>query len=206
MNFMYVFDHNVGEAMKNNTLIYYLALTVLFIFGCSDSTSNSKKENDMFIRLTLNGGQYDNETFEFDNLMPPSTEAHFNDSLNSTEIFIMNSINSDDLFWVNMEFPGCETGGFASDSAYILRSTYISISFISRMESFFGTQYTININNYGEIGEYISGSFDGNFIIRSTLIDTNNLSFDNVEINGSFSVIRQEDNFDIIDYMNGRRY
>ena len=172
--------------MKIFNLFITILFSIILISSCSDPASNDKKEEKQFLKLTLNGGEYDNYKIEQELAEYPYTLARYSDTTNSTICGTLSGDMNNSGVICTFKFPGNETGTFSNEDTFY--SSYIYIVFMTLGENttyLRHINYSLYITEYGNVGEHIAGTFSGNFTARTTT--------DTIAVEGEFKLIRAED-------------
>lgn len=153
--------------------------------SCNDETisENNNRTIAHKVTITLNGGDYSNETHTLETPLFISSGATLDTASPSTYCKVYGS--PDDIpYSVYIVFPNNEIGSYPWEG--LLPYSFINIQLTSSSSGFNQLISTSDgkttITSYGKVGEPIIGSFNGNFLQRST--------YDTVNINGNFSIQR----------------
>ncbi len=171
-----------------STVTLFLFVSLFLIFeGCSKKNSNpvnSAANGSSQISFTLNGGTYNNQSFNITSnaasaasYVPPSnyTIGAISGNQGSTSVSIL------------MYIPGSGTGTFPWDTTSV--TTYgIALTMGNSTYASLPGSGSTTVTEYGSVGSLIKGNFSGK------LIEFSGSSIDTVEVsNGSFSMVRGTD-------------
>lgn len=134
-------------------------------------------------KVTLNGGGFNNLTYEF-----TIANAAFVTSVNTTAVY-MTKVQGSDTVNVYLAFPGKQTGTFSWEMVSVNANAYAMIEIFSstnqiQLISIQNSGQTI-VNGYGSVGQKIDGTFSGKLFDVATSTEVN--------ISGQLSALRVPD-------------
>lgn len=170
--------------MKIFYFIPFIVITFI-LMSCNEDTisDNNKGTIAHKVTITLNGGDFSNETHTIETPLFISSGATLDTASISTYCKVYGS-PEDIPYSVDIVFPNQEIGSYSWEG--LLQYSFINIQLTSSSSGFnqliSTTDGKTTITSYGKVGELIIGNFNGDFIQRST--------YDTVNINGNFSIQR----------------
>ncbi|MGQ9799344.1 MAG: hypothetical protein ACUVRG_08625 [Ignavibacterium sp.] len=170
------------KTKKNIHIIFILLVGIIGFFACSKKSDNpvAPTAPTTELKITLNGGGFSNQQITFNTGIGGYA---INENITYAQFL---TTKSGDTLICFISYSGKQTGNQVWNPANtpVFTGVLLYKSGNSGTTVFIPSSGSTNITNYGNVGNFISGTFDG------TLQDT---SSQNISISGRFSVQRSED-------------
>ena len=166
--------------MKSIKALVIIA-TLMLIYGCKDSTTNSQASQNYDMKLTFNGANYNHQTFNMNALIGYATY----DTLNHHALikFIGNSIPGEIEITLAERYSGTYMWNVGS-RVNISMESYPPVSQSNQWHSISVEDGATHIVSFGNIGDDVRGMFDGKFV------NDQHPQLDTISISGYFTVTR----------------
>lgn len=147
--------------------------------ACSENKPVEPPQNINKVSVTLNGGNYSNETLVLETPDIINGGAFVYDSSNSIflNLYGAGTLNS---FSLTGNISGTDTGSYN----FIQNETYIEISMPQRFEKFYMLSGEIEVNKVDNPGGFVASNFFGDYFSRT--------AYDTISISGTFYLQRKE--------------
>jgi hypothetical protein len=165
-------------------MIKKTSILLLFLFlACENNTV--ERNSVGWVKFTLNGGGYNNQTFELpEKISVYNKGAYYDDNADLTIIDIFNlDLNNPSSF--SLKFPGNDTATFDWGSNRHLLFVILSLT---RGQSLILSKGQTTITRYEDVGGLIEGHFEG--IVHKILKSDDLKSDEDILLKGTFSIKR----------------